>query len=134
LVEHAAPAGERHENGRTVHPPVDPLAATRQRRRLLAGVPGDAHEGDAQRSDAPPREGVACVRGTARRGTIAAGNRGSERMNAAAQLTFVWASYAVSAAVFVGLIAWLLIEGRRQAAQLEALERRGVRRRSAEPG
>lgn len=55
-------------------------------------------------------------------------------MNAAAQLTFVWASYAVSAAVFVGLIAWLLIEGRRQAAQLEALERRGVRRRSAEPG
>lgn len=51
---------------------------------------------------------------------------------AATQMAFVWASYAVSAAVFVGLIAWLIIEGRRQASQLEALERRGVRRRSAD--
>lgn len=52
---------------------------------------------------------------------------------AATQMAFVWASYAVSAAVFAGLIAWLIIEGRRQASQLEALERRGVRRRSADP-
>lgn len=51
---------------------------------------------------------------------------------AATQMVYVWASYAVSAAVFVGLIAWLVIEGRRQASQLEALERRGIRRRSTE--
>lgn len=54
-------------------------------------------------------------------------------MNAAAtQMAYVWASYAVSAAVFLALIAWLYVEGRRQASQLEGLERRGVRRRSSE--
>lgn len=51
----------------------------------------------------------------------------------AAQMAYVWAAYAVSAAVFGGLIAWLWIEGRRQSKQLEALERRGIRRRSADP-
>lgn len=51
---------------------------------------------------------------------------------AVTQMTYVWASYAVSAAVFLGLMVWLYLEGRRQSAQLQALERRGVRRRSSD--
>ena len=44
---------------------------------------------------------------------------------------FIWASYAAVALVAFALIAWLVIEGRRYARQLAALEARGVRRRSA---
>ena len=44
---------------------------------------------------------------------------------------FVWASYAVVALVAIGIIAWLVIEGRRYARELALLEARGVRRRSA---
>lgn len=44
---------------------------------------------------------------------------------------FIIASYAVVAAVLLGLIAWLLIDGRRHQRALAALEARGVRRRSS---
>lgn len=43
---------------------------------------------------------------------------------------FIWASYAAVALVLIGLIAWLLLDGRRQRRLLEDLESRGVRRRS----
>lgn len=44
---------------------------------------------------------------------------------------FIWASYAVVTGTILGLILWLIADGRRQRAALKALEERGVRRRSA---
>lgn len=44
---------------------------------------------------------------------------------------FIWASYAVVALVTGALIAWLVLDGRRQRAALLDLEARGVRRRSS---
>ncbi len=44
---------------------------------------------------------------------------------------FIIASYAVVAVVMLGLIAWLLADGRRHQRALAALEARGVRRRSS---
>jgi heme exporter protein D len=44
---------------------------------------------------------------------------------------FIWISYAVTALVVGGLIAWLAADGRRQRAALASLESRGVRRRSS---
>ncbi len=44
---------------------------------------------------------------------------------------FIIASYAVVAAVMLGLIMWLLADGRRHQRALAALEARGVRRRSS---
>lgn len=46
---------------------------------------------------------------------------------------FIWISYAATALVISGLIAWLIADGRRQRAALEDLEARGVRRRSSSP-
>lgn len=43
---------------------------------------------------------------------------------------FIWISYAATALVVSGLIAWLFADGRRQRAALADLETRGVRRRS----
>ena len=43
---------------------------------------------------------------------------------------FIIASYAVGAIVMAGLIAWLILDGRRHQRALDALEARGVRRRS----
>jgi heme exporter protein D len=43
---------------------------------------------------------------------------------------FIWISYAATALVVSGLIAWLFADGRRQQAALDDLEARGVRRRS----
>ncbi len=43
---------------------------------------------------------------------------------------FIIASYAVVAAVMIGFLAWLVFDGRRQQRALDALEARGVRRRS----
>ncbi len=44
---------------------------------------------------------------------------------------FIIASYAATALVVVGLIAWVTVDGRRQGRALAALEARGVKRRSA---
>jgi heme exporter protein D len=43
---------------------------------------------------------------------------------------FIWASYGVVTVVLAGLVAWLVLDGRRQQRRIEALEARGVRRRS----
>ncbi len=44
---------------------------------------------------------------------------------------YIIGSYAVVALVVAGLIAWVLIDGRRLAREIERLEAQGVRRRSA---
>ena len=44
---------------------------------------------------------------------------------------FIWLSYGAVAIVAVGIVAWLWLEGRRQALLLADLEARGVRRRSS---
>lgn len=45
---------------------------------------------------------------------------------------FIWISYAAVGVTVAGLIVWLVIDGRRQRAQLEALESRGISRRSSQ--
>jgi heme exporter protein D len=47
---------------------------------------------------------------------------------------FIVASYAIVAIVMVGLVAWLVVDGRRQQRILDELEARGVRRRSRGEG
>ena len=47
---------------------------------------------------------------------------------------FIWISYAAVAAMIAVLIAWLIADGRRQAAALEKLERGGIKRRSSSGG
>jgi heme exporter protein D len=47
---------------------------------------------------------------------------------------FIWAAYAIVAAVLAGLVGWLVIDGRRQQRLVDALEARGVRRRSQRGG
>lgn len=44
---------------------------------------------------------------------------------------FIWASYGVAASIVAALIAWLVLDGRRQARALADLEARGIKRRSA---
>jgi heme exporter protein D len=44
---------------------------------------------------------------------------------------FIWISYAAVTVVVAALVAWLVFDGRRQAAAMEELEKRGARRRSA---
>jgi heme exporter protein D len=41
----------------------------------------------------------------------------------------IYASYAITALVFIALAAWLVFDGRRQQRRLDALEARGIRRR-----
>jgi heme exporter protein D len=43
---------------------------------------------------------------------------------------YIWASYAVVAAVLAGLVVWLVADGRHQQRLLDELNARGVRRRS----
>lgn len=45
---------------------------------------------------------------------------------------FIVASYAIVTVVLIGLVAWLILDGRRQQRILDDLEARGVRRRSRE--
>ncbi|MEL6228206.1 MAG: heme exporter protein CcmD [Pseudomonadota bacterium] len=45
---------------------------------------------------------------------------------------FIWSSYAIVGAVMLGLIAWLLMDGRRLKREQDELDRLGVRRRSEE--
>ncbi len=47
---------------------------------------------------------------------------------------FIWISYAAVIVTVAGLIVWLIADGRRQTAELEALEDRGIRRRSSKAG
>lgn len=47
---------------------------------------------------------------------------------------FIWASYAAFFVIIGLLIAWIVFDGRRQAAALADADRRGLRRRSAEAG
>jgi heme exporter protein D len=49
------------------------------------------------------------------------------------QWLFVIAAYAVVALVLVGLIVWVVLDGRRRMAELADLEARGIRRRSDTP-
>jgi heme exporter protein D len=46
---------------------------------------------------------------------------------------FIVAAYAVTALVFAGLIAWIVLDHRAQKRRLGALEARGVTRRSERP-
>ena len=41
---------------------------------------------------------------------------------------FIWASYALTAVVLGGLVAWLVYDGRRQAERLAAYEARNAKR------
>ena len=43
---------------------------------------------------------------------------------------FIWAAYATVAVVLAALVAWLVLDGRRQQQLVDELEARGVRRRS----
>ncbi len=43
---------------------------------------------------------------------------------------FIWASYGIFTVVLAALIAWLLMDGKRQATALADLEARGVKRAS----
>ncbi len=45
---------------------------------------------------------------------------------------FIWSAYGVVGLTLGGLIAWLMLDGKRQARALAELEARGVKRRSAE--
>jgi heme exporter protein D len=47
---------------------------------------------------------------------------------------FIISSYAIVAIVMIGLVAWLILDGRRQQHTLDELEARGVRRRSRGEG
>jgi heme exporter protein D len=46
------------------------------------------------------------------------------------QWQYVIAAYGVVAIVLIGLIAWVMFDGRKRAAELADLEARGIRRRS----
>jgi heme exporter protein D len=46
---------------------------------------------------------------------------------------FILAAYAVTAAVVVGLIVWVMLDHRAQTRALADLDARGVRRRSEQP-
>jgi heme exporter protein D len=47
---------------------------------------------------------------------------------------FIWAAYAVVAVVLATLVAWLVLDGRRQQHLVDELEARGIRRRSRRNG
>ena len=52
-------------------------------------------------------------------------------MNLGPHAAFIWISYAAVTFVVAGLVAWLIFDGRKQAAAMQELEKRGARRRSA---
>lgn len=47
---------------------------------------------------------------------------------------FIWSSYAVVTVVLAGLIAWLVLDGRRLKRRLADLEAQGITRRSRSTG
>lgn len=52
-------------------------------------------------------------------------------MNLGPHAAFIWISYAAVTVTIAGLIVWLILDGKRQAADLAALEKRGIKRRSS---
>lgn len=52
------------------------------------------------------------------------------RMDLGPHAAYIWASYAIAGMVLGGLLAWLVVDGRRQLRLIGELEARGVRRRS----
>ncbi len=52
-------------------------------------------------------------------------------MNLGPHAAFIWISYAAVTVTVISLILWLIADGAKQRADLEALERQGVKRRSA---
>lgn len=44
---------------------------------------------------------------------------------------FIWVSYAAVLVTVAAVIVWLIADGRKQITDLKALEKRGIRRRSA---
>ncbi len=52
-------------------------------------------------------------------------------MNLGPHAAFIWLSYASVGLTIAGLIAWLVVDGRRHEKRLAELEARGVRRRSS---
>jgi heme exporter protein D len=55
-------------------------------------------------------------------------------ITSASQWWFIGAAYGIAAVVIVGLIVWVMVDGRRYQAALRDLDSRGIRRRSAEGG
>ncbi len=47
---------------------------------------------------------------------------------------FILAAYLLAAAVLIGMVAWIVVDGRAQRRRITDLEARGVRRRSAGMG
>ena len=47
---------------------------------------------------------------------------------------FILAAYMVAAVVLIGLVVWIVVDGRAQRRRIAELEARGVRRRSARNG
>ena len=47
---------------------------------------------------------------------------------------FILAAYLLAAAVLIGMVAWIVVDGRAQRRRIADLEARGVRRRSAGKG
>jgi heme exporter protein D len=58
--------------------------------------------------------------------------RKADVMDLGPHAPFIVASYAIVTVVLIGLVAWLILDGRRQQRILDDLEARGVRRRSRE--
>lgn len=52
---------------------------------------------------------------------------------AAPHIGFVLASYGAALGVVLGLILWVVVDGRARQAEIRALEASGIRRRSARP-
>jgi heme exporter protein D len=55
-------------------------------------------------------------------------------MHLGTHAAYLWASYAIVALALVGLVTWLILDGRRQRHRIDELEARGVRRRSGRGG
>ena len=55
-------------------------------------------------------------------------------LNLGPHAVYIWACYGIVTLVLALLIGWLILDGRQQQRQLDELEARGVRRRSATAG
>lgn len=55
---------------------------------------------------------------------------GLEAFDLGKHAVFIWSSYGLVAAVLVGLVSWLIYDGKRLQRRLDALAAQGVTRRS----